>query len=221
MNLTCITRIVVAALALAIFTHLTFAITNEQSGQQKQQTPELLKPSEVADLVAYISKKKKGKAPLTWKKDSFIGTQEFWYLSVIQADGEKITFAYYPNATDPSRSFLSVWWHKGNQDNTFSSSLKLDGTIDFGVDPTVKKKMLLDSTDPIGPEHLPYWQTETTKRLRAGLAYFAAPTIGKGLSVAATAIKAVLDAFGKLPPEVQQLAVGALVANKLTGGRDA
>lgn len=42
--------------------------------------------------------------------------------------------------------------------------------------------------------------------------------IGPGLSTAASVIGKVLDAFSKLPPEVQQLAVGALVANKLTGG---
>ena len=167
------TRIVVAAFALAIFTHLTFATTNEQSGQQKQQNPELLKPNEVADLDAYICKQKKGKEPLKWKKDSLLEPKGFWYLCVIQVDGEKITFAYYPNTTDPSKSFLSVWWHKGNQENTFSSSLKLDGTIDFGVDPTVKKTMLLDSSEPTGAEHLQYWQTETTRRLRTGLAYFA------------------------------------------------
>jgi hypothetical protein len=46
----------------------------------------------------------------------------------------------------------------------------------------------------------------------------AAPTIGRGLGAAATAIGAVLNAFSKLPPEVQNLAIGALAVNKLTGG---
>jgi hypothetical protein len=46
----------------------------------------------------------------------------------------------------------------------------------------------------------------------------AIPTIKTGLTTAASVIGGVLDAFAKLPPEVQQLAVGALVANKLTGG---
>lgn len=46
----------------------------------------------------------------------------------------------------------------------------------------------------------------------------AAPTIGRGLGAAATAIGAVISAFSKLPPEVQQLAIGALAVNKLTGG---
>jgi len=46
----------------------------------------------------------------------------------------------------------------------------------------------------------------------------AAPTIKSGLGAAADLIGKVVDAFQKLPPDVQKLAIGALAVNKLTGG---
>lgn len=131
---------------------------------------------ETKEIQQYVSKEKKGKEPLSWKKEKSVGSDKVWYQAVIKVSGETVTLAYFP---DSSEGGLSLWWRKtgtkGN-DSLWSSSVGSDGKSGGGSDPKEERLCFVSATRPaerqIGADWQPFWQNQCNTRLRAVLAYY-------------------------------------------------
>ncbi len=163
------TSIVVAVL-MAIFTHLQPA--KAQSGNTNNQ----MTAEEVSSLIAFVTKEKIGKKPLSSRSYPSIGDGGNWFEVVVETNGEKITLAYYrPKEDDKAKSIFSIWWRKSGtkgRNSLYTGSIENNGKISAGIAPSKENAMILDATPPLGAEYQEHWQTEATKRYRNALLYF-------------------------------------------------